>query len=113
MFLLFFSTFQGSMLCRDVTATPDPKASVAIPPMCIVIQIGGVYTTFCQEEGIRLQKYRDRNGRCITRRFKSIGVRGQFDSPEFWPKNKTSRDGGFLQIPSAPKLLRNQFVFGF
>ena len=31
----------------------------------IVIQIGGVYTTFCQEEGILLQKYRDRNGRCI------------------------------------------------
>ena len=29
----------------------------------IVIQIGGVYTTFCQEEGIFLQKYRDRNGR--------------------------------------------------
>ena len=26
----------------------------------IVIQIGGVYTTFCQEEGILLQKYRDR-----------------------------------------------------
>ena len=32
----------------------------------IVIQIGGVYTTFCQEEGILLQKYRDRNGRCIA-----------------------------------------------
>ena len=27
-------------------------------------QIGGVYTTFCQEEGILLQKYRDRNGMC-------------------------------------------------
>ena len=32
----------------------------------IVIQIGGVYTTFCQEEGILLQKYRDRKGRCIA-----------------------------------------------
>ena len=31
-----------------------------------MIQIGGVYTTFCQEEGILLQKYRDRNGRCIA-----------------------------------------------
>ena len=27
----------------------------------IVIQIGAVYTTVCQEEGILLQKYRDRN----------------------------------------------------
>ena len=46
-----------------------------------MIQIG-VYTTFCQEEGIHLQKYRDRNGRCIAILFKSIGVRGRFDSPE-------------------------------
>ena len=47
-----------------------------------MIQIGGVYTTFCQEEGILLQKYRDRNGRCIAIRFKSIGVRGQFTLSE-------------------------------
>ena len=32
----------------------------------IVIQIGGVYTTFCQKEGILLQKYRTRNGRRIA-----------------------------------------------
>ena len=31
-----------------------------------MIQIGGVYTTFCQEEGILLQKYHDRNGRCTA-----------------------------------------------
>ena len=49
----------------------------------IVIQIGGVYTTLCQEEGILLQKYRDRNGRCIAILFRSIGVRGRFDSHEF------------------------------
>ena len=49
----------------------------------IVIQIGGVYTTFCQPEGILLQKYRDRNGRCIAIHFKSIGVRGRFDFPEY------------------------------
>ena len=49
-----------------------------------MIQIGGVYTTFCQEKGILLQKYRDRNGRCIAILFKSIGVRGQFDSLEIW-----------------------------
>ena len=41
----------------------------------IVMQIGGVYTTFCQKEGILLQKYRDRNGRCIAILFRSI--RGQ------------------------------------
>ena len=33
----------------------------------IVIQIGGVYTTtFCEGEGILLQKHRERNGRCIA-----------------------------------------------
>ena len=48
----------------------------------IVIQIGGVYTTFCQEKDILLQKYRDRNGLCIAILFKSIGVRGRFDSPD-------------------------------
>ena len=49
-----------------------------------MIQIGGVYTTVCQQEGILLQKYRDRNGRCIAILFKSIGVRGRFDSPDVW-----------------------------
>ena len=48
----------------------------------IVIQIGGVYTTLCQEEGIVLQKYRARNGRCIAMLFRSIGVRGRFGPPE-------------------------------
>ena len=32
----------------------------------IVIQIGGVHSTFCQGEDILLPKYRDRNGRCIA-----------------------------------------------
>ena len=49
----------------------------------MVIQIGGVYTTFCQKEGILLQKYHDRNGRRIAILFKSIGVRGRFDSSKF------------------------------
>ena len=57
----------------------------------IVIQIGGVYTNFCQKKGILLQKYRDRNGRCIAILFRSIRVRGRFDSPEpnpeFWVIN--------------------------
>ena len=42
-----------------------------------MIQIGGVYTTFCQEEGMLLQKYRDRNGRCIAilfRKYPGSGV---------------------------------------
>ena len=50
-----------------------------------MIQIGGVYTTLCQKEGILLQKYRDRNGRCIAILFKSIRVRGRCDSPEILP----------------------------
>ena len=49
-----------------------------------MIQIGAVYITFCQEEGILLQKDRDRHGRFIAIGFKSIGVRGQFDSPAVW-----------------------------
>ena len=52
-----------------------------------MIQIGGVYTTVCQEEGILLQKYRDRNGRCIAILFKCIGVRGRFDPPEVFVKH--------------------------
>ena len=40
-----------------------------------VIQIGGVSTTFCQEEGILLQKYRDRNERRIAILFRKY--RGQ------------------------------------
>ena len=47
----------------------------------IVMQTRGVYTTFSQKEGILLQKYRHRNVRCIAILFKSIGVRGRFDSP--------------------------------
>ena len=46
------------------------------------MQIGGVYTIFCHEEGILLRKYHDRNGRCIAILFKSIGVGRRFDSPE-------------------------------
>ena len=48
----------------------------------IEIQIGGIYTTLCQENGIFLQKYRGGNGRCIAKLFKSIGVGVRCDSPE-------------------------------
>ena len=43
-------------------------------PACIGFVPGGC--TFCEVEGILLQKYRDRDGRCVTMLFKSIGVRG-------------------------------------
>ena len=57
-----------------------------------MIQIGGVYSTVCQEEGILLPKYRDRNGRCIAILFKSIGVRSRCDSPEFgWVSKRPNR----------------------
>ena len=65
--------------------TPDPNTSAKYRDTNerrIVIQIGGV-CTFCQEEGILLQMYRDTDGRCIAILFKSIGVRGRFDSPGF------------------------------
>ena len=38
-----------------------------------MIQIGVVYTTLCQREGILLQKYHDRNGRYIAILFKVLG----------------------------------------
>ena len=62
-----------------------------------MIQIGGVYTTFCQEEVILLQKYCDRNGRCIAILFKSIGVRGRFDSPDVPPPELTATTCIFQQ----------------
>ena len=48
----------------------------------IVIQIGGVYTTFCHRESIHLQKYAIEMGGVSRYFFTCIGVRGQFDFPE-------------------------------
>ena len=48
----------------------------------IVIQIGGVYTTFCHREGIHLQKYAIEMGGVSRFFFTCIGVRGRLDSPE-------------------------------
>ena len=47
-----------------------------------MIHVVGVKTTFCEEEGILLQKHCDRNGRCVARLFTSIEVRGRFHSPD-------------------------------
>ena len=47
----------------------------------IVMQIGGVYATFCHREGIHLQKYAMEMGG-VSRYFTCIGVRGRCDSPK-------------------------------
>ena len=47
-----------------------------------MIQIGGTYATFQTSGGHTFAKNHDRNGRCITILFKSIGVTGRFGSPE-------------------------------
>ena len=83
----------------------------------IVIQIGGVYTTFCQEEGILLQRYRDRNGRCIAILFKSTGVRDQFDSPDskqgkfqcYWGTTRTTKRTTRCNFRSLPLINMNPF----
>ena len=46
----------------------------------IVIQVGGVYTTFFQVLGILCKNIAIEMGR-VSILFKSIGVRGRFDSP--------------------------------
>ena len=70
-----------------------------------MIHSGGVYTTFRQEEGILLPKCRTRNGRCIAILSKSIGVRGQFDSPKNWgarnAANQPLAKGEQLGIPKV------------
>ena len=75
-----------------------------------MIQIGGVYTTFCWKEGILLQTYRDKNGRCIAILVKSIGVRGRFDSPiliEFgillFPRSHCSAASGAANLAQASR----------
>ena len=64
-----------------------------------MIQIGSVYTTFCQEEGIHLQKYRDRNGRCIAILFKSIGVKGPCDFSDLKSVCNNFGEDGIYQQP--------------
>ena len=59
--------------------TPDPNTSAKVSrykwEAYSDTKIGGVYTTFCQKEGIFLQKHRDKNRRCVAILFKSY--RGQ------------------------------------
>ena len=68
-----------------VPTTPDPNTSAKASQYkweAYRDANGGVKTTFYQGEGILLQKCRYRSGRCIAILFKSIGVRGRFDSPD-------------------------------
>ena len=61
-----------------IPTIPDPHTSVKVSrykwEAYRDTNWGGVYTSLCQEEGMLLQKYRDRNGRCITILFKNIGL---------------------------------------
>ena len=82
-----FQTESSNLSCKNLGVFQRPLTLI-LPKMYrdtngrrIVIQIGGVYSTFCQEEGILLPKYRDRNGRSIAILFESIGVGGRLDSP--------------------------------
>ena len=70
---------------RSVPTTPDPSTSAQVSRYKWEAYRGTNWWCiyyFLPKEGILLQKYRDRNGRCIAILFKSIGVRGRFDSPE-------------------------------
>ena len=58
----------------SVPTTPDPDTSARASRYKwepYRDTIGGVYTTFCQEEGMFLQKYRDRNGG-VSRYFSKV-----------------------------------------
>ena len=62
-----------------------------------------------KEEGMLLQKYRDRSGRCIAILFKSIGVRGRFDSCAITLRDRKSLGYGTSlgdDIGQASSLLR-------
>ena len=51
------------------------------------------------------KKYRDRNGRCIAILFRSIGVRGRCDSPDFQEYNGAQND--YTQTLSLGKCFPN------
>ena len=76
-----FPNFRGAPTTRD----PNTSAEESRNGRRIVIQVGGVYASFCQREGsegILLEKYRDKNRRCIAMLSQNIGAKGRFDSPD-------------------------------
>ena len=71
--------------------TPDPNTSTKVSRYKLEAYRDANWWCiyyFLPSRGILLQKYRDRNGRCIAILFKSIGVRGRFDSPDCYPDSK-------------------------
>ena len=78
--------FFESLLDHFGVGLPEPLLShsgVTLILFCGSVELGGcplhngsAYPILSQEQGIFLQKHRDRNGGCVTRLFKSIWVRG-------------------------------------
>ena len=95
---------------RSVPATPDPHNSAKESQYKreAYRDTKGVHTSFCQEEGILLQKYRDRSGRCIAILFKSIRVRGRRDSPELTSTESRIANRTIPRIvgPESPEVLQ-------
>ena len=69
----------------SVPTTPDPSTSAKASRYRLepYLEANSWYIHFfLPKGGHTYAKYRDRNGRCIAIFFKSIGVRGRFDSPD-------------------------------
>ena len=65
-----------------VPTTPDPNTEKVSQFKWEAYRAIHWWCIYCQEWGILLQKHGDRNARCIPMLLTSIGVRGQFASPE-------------------------------
>ena len=99
---ILWISYSFAFCIGGVPTTPDPNTSAKVSRYNgrrIAIEIGGVYTTFCQKEGILLQKYRDRNARFIPIPFRSIRVRGRFYSFAY---RRVSRLLRFMKINFHP-----------
>ena len=105
---LHFQNFVVMAFLGGVPTTPDPNTSATT----IAMQWEAYRDTnwwciydFLPRGGHTFAKYRDRNGRCIAILFKSIGVRGRRDSPEFPKKNSVL--GQFSSRPPRPIPLKS------
>ena len=71
------------LLRWSVPTTPDPNTSATISRYkWKPYRETDWCTYYFLPRGMLFQKHRDRNGRCTAILFKSIGVRGRFDSPD-------------------------------
>ena len=80
-----------------------------------VIQIGGVCTTFCQEGGILLQKYRDRDGRRIAILYESMKTVCANSLPKLFlcascPLQR--KEGGQFARTASKTICANSFHWG-